>query len=745
MRFGLKTTAVLVMCAVGVPVAMLGTALATFLYLPLPAAVPTAKYSPAPLVSYIYAADGTQIGQFSGSSVTIPVADSAIPAIVKDAVVASEDRNFYHEGGISVRGTLRALWADVTNHAVIQGGSTITQQYVKHAYTSGSRTLARKVKEAILASELSRSVSKDQILYDYLSTTYFGEGAYGIGAAAAIYFRTTPSKLSVSQAAMLSGLIPAPSVYDPLVNSDLAETRRQQVLGLMLDQRYIDQATYNLALSQHVVVAGQPGAGLGATVVFAPQAAQPRFPYFVDYVRRFLATKLTDQQLTEGGLRIQTTLDPTMQSEAEASVAKSLSGTKAPLDMALVSVEPSTGYVKALVGGRDFSSSQVNLALGGCPVQPTSPNIHVDVAATCWSGGTVSGGGGGRQPGSAFKPFVLATALNQGISPQTVYPAPTVFRVPGCVGGDAKGCLIHNAEGGGGGSSTLRNATVQSINTVYAQVVRQVGCPNAGAMAKLLGITSAWYSPQVQTCSGNYALGVIGVSPLDMASAYSTFADQGDRIQPSPVVRVTDSHGKVIFDDTHPHGTQVISRAVADNVTNILQGVIQNGTGYPNAVLGRPAAGKTGTTDSFHDAWFVGYTPALSTSVWMGYSDSESRPLVGIKGVAKVFGGTIPAATWHDFMAQALKKVPVTDFSQPPPLTVPPAALALQQRQGFNPGLRQKPDPIPSRGPFIVPPPPPRAVAPTTTTTTTTPTTTSPPTTTPTTTPTSTTNPGFFG
>ncbi|MHB1786450.1 MAG: transglycosylase domain-containing protein, partial [Acidimicrobiales bacterium] len=237
------------LCAIGVPLAMVGTALATFLYLPLPAAVPTAHYSPAPQVSYIYAADGSQIGQFSGSSVTIPVPASAIPAVLKNAVIASEDRSFYHEGGISVRGTLRALWADVTNRAVVQGGSTITQQYVKNAYTSGSRTLARKVKEAILASELSRSVSKEQILYDYLSTTYFGEGAYGVGAAASIYFRTTPAKLDVSQAALLAGLIPAPSLYDPLVNPDLAEARRQVVLALMLSQHYIDEATYKLALS----------------------------------------------------------------------------------------------------------------------------------------------------------------------------------------------------------------------------------------------------------------------------------------------------------------------------------------------------------------------------------------------------------------------------------------------------------------------------------------------------------------
>ncbi|MGH9302302.1 MAG: transglycosylase domain-containing protein, partial [Acidimicrobiales bacterium] len=408
MRGTLRVLAIVVMSAIGVPLAVMGTALATFLYLPLPAAVPTAHYSPAPQISYIYAANGLQIGQFSGASETIPVPDSAIPAILKNAVVASEDRNFYHEGGISVRGTLRALLADVTNHGVVQGGSTITQQYVKEAYTSGSRTLYRKVKEAILASELSRSVSKEQILYDYLSTTYFGEGAYGVGAAANVYFRTPVAKLDASQAALLAGLIPAPSVYDPLVNPDIAEVRRRHVLGLMLAQHYIDESTYNRAIAEHVVVAGHPGADANATVVFPPQAAQPTYPYFVDYVRRFLATKLTDQQLTSGGLRIQTTLDPTLQNEALASVNKSLSGTRSPLDMALVSVEPATGYVKALVGGRDFATSQVNLALGGCPTQPTSPKIEVQVAATCWSGGSVSGGGGGRQPGSSFKPFVLA-------------------------------------------------------------------------------------------------------------------------------------------------------------------------------------------------------------------------------------------------------------------------------------------------------------------------------------------------
>ena len=700
-----------VLGVIGAPVVAVMVVVAAFVYLPLPAALPPPNLTPASQVSTVYDAAGNQIGEFRQVGQNIPVRISDIPTVLKQAVVSSEDRNFYHEGGVSFGGTLRAAWADVTNGKTVQGGSTITQQYVKNAYTNGRRTLARKLREAVLATQLSRSASKDQVMYDYLSTIYFGEGAYGVGAAAEEYFRIPVSQLDASQAALLVGLIPAPSDYDPLVSLALGEQRRQLVLGEMAAQHYLDPGQYQEAMAEALTLPDGVKKGLPQTVVYPPPPqAAPKYPYFSDYVRRYLLTKLGPDQLYKGGLRIQTTLDPAVQANAQQRISSELAGTSPPLEMSLVSVEPATGYVKSLIGGRDFAASQVNIALGGCPQDLSSdPAAQVEVKATCWNGQTVTGGGGGLQAGSAFKPFTLAAALSEGVLPSRVYPAPGVFQVPGCTGSQ---CAIHNAEGGGQGPVSVATATWLSINTVYAQIIRDAGVAKVAEMAKKLGITSAWYSPKYQGLT--YTLGVVGVSPLDMASAYSTFANHGLRIEPSPVVRVVGPSGKAIIDNTHPHGAQVISKAIADNVTDILTGVIQHGTGYPNAVLkGRPAAGKTGTTEGFHDAWFVGYTPSLSTAVQMGFSDFEFKhTLTGIKGVGQVFGGTIPAQVWHDFMSQALQGVPVTAFDQPPPLSVPPDVLALQERHGINPGDQLLPAPTGSGGPYIYGPSAPSAPTP---------------------------------
>jgi len=699
-----------VLGVIGAPIVAVSVVVAAFVYLPLPAALPPPNVTPASQVSTVYDAAGNEIGEFRPVGQNIPVRISDIPTVLKQAVVSSEDRNFYHEGGVSFGGTLRAAWADVTNGKTVQGGSTITQQYVKNAYTNGRRTLTRKLREAVLATQLSRSASKDQVMYDYLSTVYFGEGAYGAGAAAEEYFRIPVSQLDASQAALLVGLIPAPSDYDPLVSLAQGEQRRELVLGEMLAQHYLDQGQYQVAMAEAVTLPEGVKKGLPQTVVYPPQQQAPKYPYFFDYVRRYLLTKLGPDQLYKGGLRIQTTLDPALQADAQGRITSELAGTSPPLDMTLVSVEPATGYVKSLIGGRNFAASQVNIALGGCPQDLSSdPAAEVEVKATCWNGQTVAGGGGGLQAGSAFKPFTLAAALSEGILPSRVYSAPNVFQVPGCTGSK---CTIHNAEGGGQGPVNVATATWLSINTVYAQIIRDAGVAKVAEMAKKLGITSAWYSPKYQGLT--YTLGVVGVSPLDMASAYSTFANHGLRIGPSPIVRVVGPSGKAIIDNTHPHGTQVISKAIADNVTDILTGVIQHGTGYPNAVLkGRPAAGKTGTTEGFHDAWFVGYTPSLSTAVQMGFSDFEFKhALTGIKGVGQVFGGTIPAQVWHDYMSQALQGVPVTAFDQPPPLSVPPDVLALQQRHGINPGDQLMPAPTGSGGPYIYGPSAPNAPTP---------------------------------
>jgi penicillin-binding protein 1A len=719
LRASLKALGVFLVCAVAVPVGTAATVLGAFLFLPLPAALPTPRSALPSQPSRVLDIDGNEIGIFRRFETSVPFRKEDVPLVLKQAVVAAEDRNFYRHGGVDLRGTARAFWADYRNRGIVQGGSTITQQYVKLAYVGRKRSVWRKVREAVLASQLDRQVDKEEILYRYLSSIYLGNGAYGVEAASELYFRKPVKDVTLSEAAMLAGLIPAPSRYEPLGNPKLAEEKRRLVLKKMYEQGYITAQQYAEAHSQGLwyAEAGPPPGP--ATLVYRPLQQRRDYPYFLDYVERYLRDRYGERLYT-GGLTIQTTLDQRLQKAAEDVVAKALAGTQPPLEMALVAVEPPTGYVKALVGGRDFYASNVNLALGGCPARPTDPRIRVEVAAACWESPTVGGGGLGKQPGSAFKPFTLATALSQGVSPEKVFPAPRSYLPKACKGKVSAGCKpIGNAEGEGGGATTLRRATWHSINTVFAQLIEQVGVKETVEMAKRLGITSEWFSPQVHGLS--VTLGAEDVSPLDMASAYGVFATGGKRAEPTPVVRILDDRGRIIEDHTKPVAKQVIDAAVADNVTDILKGVLTSGTGT-RARLDRPAAGKTGTGQNYTNAWFVGYTPTLSTAVWMGHRDDQKTPLVNVKGVRRVYGGTIPAATWHDFMVKALEGVPVTDFNEPAPIRPVVEDLKRRSRGGIDPGPRRSPTPVPADcdGPCEVAPPRPVVLPPPTTTTTTT-------------------------
>lgn len=636
-----------------------------FIFLPLPANLPPPNSTLPSEATKIYDINGHQIADVRRFEQNVHVDKNDIPLVLKQAVVASEDKNFYKHHGVDIRGSFRAFWADIHNQKTVQGGSTITQQYVKNAYTNKARTITRKIREAVLASQLDRQISKDEILYRYLSTVYFGDGAYGIGAASENYFRKPVTQLNASESAMLVGLIPAPSAWSPRDNPVENEVHRKIVLDKMLQQHYLTQQQHDDAIAQPLWLESQGPPSGPVTMVYNEQKPQAQFPYFVDYVKRYLTAKFGDQMVYQGGLRVQTTLDPTLQSLAESTVANTLAGTKAPLDMSMVAVEPPTGYVKALVGGRDFQQAQVNLALGGCPDHP-APNVKVLVEPTCWRQKGVVGGGTGRQPGSSFKPVVLATAYSEGVQPGKIYPAPRVYYPPDCNGPT---CPVHNFEGESFGPTSIKEAMAHSINTVFAPLVKDVGFVQTANMAKKLGIDSAWYSPTVHGNNGNYALGTIDVSPLEMASAYSVFANRGVRQSATPVVKVLDASGKVLEDNTNREGVRVIDEPVADNVTDALRGVIDHGTGATNGQIGRPAAGKTGTTEDYHDAWFVGYTPTLSTSVWMGYSNSIKT--INYKGDTQIAGGTVPTATWASFMREALKDVPPTEFSQPAPIRAP--------------------------------------------------------------------------
>ncbi|MDQ6784056.1 MAG: transglycosylase domain-containing protein [Actinomycetota bacterium] len=706
-----------IVTVVGVPVVIVATVLAGLIFLPLPATIPIPKANPVLEPTTIYDRNGVVIATLQQYDQNVPVAENAIAAVLKEAVISDEDRNFYKHGGVDIRGTVRAAVADIRNKRTVQGGSTITQQYVKLAFTGGNRNLIRKIREAVLASQLDRQASKDEILYRYLTTLYFGDGNYGIGAAAKNYFHTDVGHLTASQSAALAGLIPAPSARAPRENMAEAEYYRVLVLGKMLAQGYLTQAQHDAALASHLTLqtANPPP---GATIVYPQATSASKYPDFVDYVTRSLLGHYPPAKVYGGGLRVQTTLNPPVQDAAYASVRSTLKGTVDPLEMGLAAVEPQTGFVEALVGGRDFGGkgrySNDNFALGGCEYPKGVPRSAIEVPATCYDGNTITGGAGGRQPGSAWKPFVLATAFSQGVQPTRTFDAPGTLPIPNCKVSPSNSCTISNDEPGSyGGQQTLAQAMVQSTNTVYAQLAPQVGCANVARTAKALGISSAYYSPRVQTYCQTYALGVVGVSALDMASAYGVFADHGEKADPTPILEVIDGSGKVIVNNiAHaPATTGVLSPNVADNVTNVLQGVIASGTGTA-AQLGRPAAGKTGTTSNYTNAWFAGYTPSLSTAVWMGNADSESKTIGDVKGTHPVYGGTLPAMTWQSFMSSALASVPATPFNQPAPIQPPAVALtpsAATTAPPLEPGSATSPRDTPIGGPYINQPPNPKA------------------------------------
>jgi len=683
-----KAVAAFLVVAIVVPLVAAGTALASIVYLPLPAPpLPTPRPGVESRITHIYDANGAEIGILRKFDTSIPVQTGDIPTVLKQAVVAVEDRRFYSHGGIDPFGAVRALWADLRGKRVVQGGSTITQQYVKNAYTSGERTLARKIREAVLASQLDRKVTKDEILYRYLSDIYLGGGAYGVGAAAESYFKKPVKELTLSESAMLAGLISAPSDFEPRANPTQAEINRVSALDQMLQQNRITAVQHSQAVAEHLFIAStEKDKPIGpATVVHPLELQSATQPYYVDYVRRYLTAKYGSDLVYRGGLKVETALDPRLQAQAEESVRKALAGTAPPLEMALATVEPGTGYVKAVVGGRDFTKSQVNLALGNCPETYVAPT---DGSPIC-----ISGGGSGRQPGSSMKPFTLARAFEKGIGPSRVYAGPSTYTYPNCRPSPGNGCTVGNVEGGGGGSYTLRQATQASVNTVFAQLILDVGVKDTAEMAHRLGVTmidADGKQPNGEGYGPSLTLGVAEVSPLDMAAAYSVFANRGVQMAATPIVKVTDANGRVLEDNTKRAGKRVLAEAVADNISDVLKGVIAGGTGA-GANIGRPegSAGKTGSTEENHDAWFVGYTPALSTAIWMGYSDSNTRSLRNIKGTSIVYGGTIPASTWKDYMGTVLKTAPPADFVKPAPLAGDVSAGARRAPEDLRPPVTE--------------------------------------------------------
>ncbi|HEV7863447.1 MAG TPA: transglycosylase domain-containing protein [Acidimicrobiia bacterium] len=662
-----------VVIVVVVAVVGITTAVVTYVFLPLPVNLPEERLQPEAQASTVYALDGTPIGQFKGAESQVSVAAEDIPDTIRRAVVAAEDHRFFQHRGVDWQAIGRALQADLRAGHYVQGASTITQQLIRNLYTGSERTVGRKAREALLAIQAERVYSKEDILARYLNTVYLGESTFGVEAASQSYFRKPAKELTLSEAALLAGVIPAPSVYSPRANPELAERRRLLVLDLL--------ARYGMATPDELA-----GARAERPVVHPPPRPETHFPFFMDYLRTYLLNVkgYTPQQVYGGSLRIETTLDTRLQDAAQAAVAR-LDKPKDP-EAALVAVEPQTGFVRALVGGRNWDASQVNLALGRL------------------------GGGSGRQAGSSFKPFVLAKAFEHGFTPDKRYRAPSSVRPRGF---DKP---VHNYGGSGYGSVDLRTATWKSINTVYAQLIADVGVKPTAELALRMGITGIDLN---QKLYGVMALGTQETSPLEMASAYGVFADHGVRVEPTPVLRILDVHGDTVEDNRQANGKRVLAEAVADNVTAVLQGVIAKGTGR-KADIGRPAAGKTGTSENWENAWFVGYTPTLSTAVWMGHPQGNVS-MANVHGVDHVVGGSLPSMIWHDFMVEAVRDVPPLPFSAAAPLPSRAqleakarvvAEKRLTERAGFDIPPARAAEDLPPGGPLWAPAPRPTAKAP---------------------------------
>ncbi len=564
-----------------------------------------------PASSQIYDSAGNEIANIHATENRMPVKIEQIPENLRNAFVAIEDNRFYEHKGIDPRGLLRAFYTNIIAQEIAEGGSTITQQLAKNAYLTQDRTIKRKIQEIFLALQLEKQYTKQEILELYLNQIYFGQGAYGVQAAAKTYFGKNVEDLNLNECALLAGIPKSPNYYSPFNNLNAALARRDTVLDQMVTYGYITHSQAYEAKNSELVLA-PPN---------VPEKHKDAM-YFIEYVTQLLVDRYGADAVYKEGLKVYTTIDLDMQRMAEEALLTYLpeyytdaNGIVQPQG-AIVAVEPKTGYIRAMVGGR--GTDQFNRA-------------------------TMAE----RQPGSSFKPFVFVAGLENGYTPDTV-----IEDSPITIGDWSP----QNYSRRFSGNVTLRTVAIYSMNVPTVKIAQALGIDKAIFYAQEMGISTFVLDGDPNDTNLAVSLGGMtrGVTPLEMASAYGTFANSGVHIPHMAITKVLDRNGTIIY-DALPEGRQVISPESAADLTSMLEDVITKGTGK-GANIGRPAAGKTGTTSDYHDAWFVGYTPDLSAAVWIGCDDNSE--------LGGITGGDLPATIWSHFMQNALLNIPAHDFDQ---------------------------------------------------------------------------------
>ena len=558
--------------------------------------------------SVVLAADGSRLGYIQSDEARTPVGADAMTHFLRDATVAIEDERFYHHAGVDVQGVARAAVANLQAGAVREGGSTITMQLARNLFIDNpGRNLERKIKEAKIAEELEAKHSKRWILTQYLNTASYGtvngRTAVGVEAAADFYFSKSAAELTLPQAALIAGLPQAPSLYNPLLNPPAALERRNEVIDEMRKQGYVSEDQAAEAMQTPIKL--KPG----------KKYETVREPYFFDYVEQQLIDRYGVNTVRQGGLVIRSTIDPGLQTAAKDAIDSALYYSTDP-SAAAVTIDPATGYIKAMASSGQYADRQFNLAAQG----------H-------------------RQPGSSFKTMALTTAIREGIDPNSTYYTSQPLNIDDPVYGPWEVATYSNSYAG---SISLHDATLASDNTVYAQLALDIGPENIAQTAHDMGIKTQLDGLPAETLGGLR----LGVSPLEMATAYATLADGGVRNEPLAIRSVRFPGGRI---DRlgKPQRTRAFSDGVAYEVTNVLKDNVDGGTGVAaNAAGCSDIAGKTGTTDDYTDAWFVGYTPNYSTAVWVGYPDAL-QSMSSVHGIT-VAGGTFPAEIWGSYMATAL-------------------------------------------------------------------------------------------